>query len=235
MNNITLQLKVKQRLNKLDSQDYDNIQCWQIVEAFNKAQVEWVRRQVQGVNITKTGDEQTKVRIDDLQKLLKEEPLVLSDKGLYVQSQELPTDYLFFKRLDGHANKGCCDNPMAMTITYLAEEENVPLLLGDELKKPSFEWGETFCTLVGNKIRIYTNGEFGFHESHLMYYRVPRFIQIAGCVDPYTTVQSTTDIICEFKDDIAEILVDEAVNILSGDIESTTQYQISQQNVQENT
>lgn len=235
MNNITLQLKVKQRLNKLDSQDYDNIQCWQIVEAFNKAQVEWVRRQVQGVNITKTGDEQTKVRIDDLQKLLKEEPLVLSDKGLYVQSQELPTDYLFFKRLDGHANKGCCDNPMAMTITYLAEEENVPLLLSDELKKPSFEWGETFCTLVGNKIRIYTNGEFGFHESHLMYYRVPRFIQIAGCVDPYTTVQSTTDITCEFKDDIAEILVDEAVNILSGDIESTTQYQISQQNVQENT
>jgi hypothetical protein len=73
MNNITLQLKVKQRLNKLDSQDYDNIQCWQIVEAFNKAQVEWVRRQVQGVNITKTGDEQTKVRIDDLQKLLKED------------------------------------------------------------------------------------------------------------------------------------------------------------------
>ncbi len=235
MNNITLQLKVKQRLNKLDSQDYDNIQCWQIVEAFNKAQVEWVRRQVQGVNITKTGDEQTKVRIDDLQKLLKEEPLVLSDRGLYVQSQELPKDYLFFKRLDGHANKGCCDNPMAMTITYLAEEENVPLLLGDELKKPSFEWGETFCTLVGNKIRIYTNGEFGFHESHLMYYRLPRFIQIAGCVDPYTTLQSTADITCEFKDDIAEILVDEAVNILSGDIESTTQYQISQQNVQENT
>ena len=70
MNNITLQLKIKQRLNKLDSQDYDNIQCWQMVEAFNKAQMEWVRRQVQGVNITKTGDEQTKVRIDDLQKLL---------------------------------------------------------------------------------------------------------------------------------------------------------------------
>jgi hypothetical protein len=235
MNNITLQLKVKQRLNKLDSQDYDNIQCWQIVEAFNKAQVEWVRRQVQGVNITKTGDEQTKVRIDDLQKLLKEEPLTLSDRGLYVQSQELPSDYLFFKRLDGHANKGCCDNPMAMTIAYLAEEENVPILLGDELKKPSFEWGETFCTLVGNVIRIYTNGEFGFHESHLMYYRLPRFIQVAGCVDPYTTLQSVVDVTCEFKDDIAEILVDEAVNILSGDIESTTQYQISQQNVQENT
>ena len=37
MNNATIQLKVQQRLNKLASQDYDNIECWQIVEAFNKA------------------------------------------------------------------------------------------------------------------------------------------------------------------------------------------------------
>ena len=37
MNNTTLQIKFKQRLNKLASNDYDNIQCWQIVEVFNKA------------------------------------------------------------------------------------------------------------------------------------------------------------------------------------------------------
>ena len=37
MNNDTLQLKLKQRLNKLDSQDYDNIEPWQMIEAFNKA------------------------------------------------------------------------------------------------------------------------------------------------------------------------------------------------------
>jgi hypothetical protein len=234
MNNITLQLKVKQRLNKLDSQDYDNIQCWQIVEAFNKAQVEWVRRQVQGVNITKTGDEQTKMRIDDLQRLLIEKPMEFKTRDLYIESEEIPSDYLYFKRIDGHANKGCCDKPKAMTMTYLAEEENVPLLLGDYLKKPSFEWGETFCTLVGNKIRIYTNGDFGFHETRLMYYRKPRFIQINGCVDPYTTITSTTDVTCEFKDDIVEILVDDTVNIMAGDIEAMNQYQISQQSVQEN-
>ena len=235
MNNLTLQLKIKQRLNKLDSLDYDNLQCWQIVEAFNKAQVEWVRRQVQGVNVTKTGDEQTKMRIDDLQRLLIEVPMNLVKKDLYVETQELPTNYLYFKRINGHGQKDCCENPMAMTITYLAEEENVPLLLGDELKKPSFEWGETFCTLVGNKIRIYTNGDFDLHEVKLMYYRLPAFIQINGCVDPYTTTQSTADVLCEFKDDITEILVDAAVNILSGDIEYMTQYQVSQQSVQENT
>ena len=41
MLNSTIVIKVKQRINKLDSQDYDNLECWQIVEAFNKAQVEW--------------------------------------------------------------------------------------------------------------------------------------------------------------------------------------------------
>ena len=34
----TILLKVQERLNKLASNDYDNIQNWQIVEAFNKGQ-----------------------------------------------------------------------------------------------------------------------------------------------------------------------------------------------------
>ena len=36
MDNSTVQLKLKQRLNKLDSQDFDNIESWQFIEAFNK-------------------------------------------------------------------------------------------------------------------------------------------------------------------------------------------------------
>ncbi len=34
MLNSTIVIKVKQRLNKLDSQDYDNIECWQVVDNF---------------------------------------------------------------------------------------------------------------------------------------------------------------------------------------------------------
>ena len=43
---------------------------------------------------------------------------------------------------------------------YLAEQANRDVLLSDVNKKPSFEWGETFATMEGNKIQIYTNGEF---------------------------------------------------------------------------
>jgi hypothetical protein len=235
MNNTTLQLKIKQRLNKLDSQDYDNFECWQIVEAFNKGQVEWVRRQIQGVNIAKAGDEQTRMRISDLQILLKTEPLVMDTMDTYSQSQVIPSDFMYFKRVNVHAHKDCCETKNDMAVIYLAEEENVPLLLGDDLKKPSFEWGETFCTFVGNRLRVYTGNDFDVKSAEIMYYRFPVNIQLAGCVDPYTLQASGADVECEFKDDIAEILIDEAVQILAGDIESITQYQIAQTNSQTNT
>jgi len=108
-------------------------------------------------------------------------------------------------------------------------------LLSDDLKKPSFEWGETFCTLVSNRLRIYTNNEFLMQDTSIMYYRKPQMIQIDGCVDPYTTQLSTKEVPCEFKDDIAETLIDEAVQILAGDIEAMNEYQIASQSTQENT
>ena len=136
---------MKERLNKLDSQDYDNISCWQIVESFNKAQVEWARRQLHGLNIVKEGDEQSTRRKDDLQKLLINEPLEINKKDLYYEGN-IPEDYLQWKRVDIGANKDCCDG-RRMTV-YLAEEGNLNQLLRDKSKQPSFEWGETFATLI---------------------------------------------------------------------------------------
>jgi hypothetical protein len=235
MNNTTLQLKIKQRLNKLASNDYDNIECWQIVEAFNKAQLQWVRRQLIGMNAEKQGDEQTTRKIDDLQNLLKEIPIALTQKQLYMESGLLPGDYLQFKRVTANAKKDCCTDPMGIAVVYLSEEQNVPLLLQDELKKPSFEWGETFCTLVGDKVRIYNNNEFDIIDTSLMYYREPVRIQILDCVDPYTLTTSTADVECEFQDNIVEVLIDNTVQILAGDIESMNQYGIANNSSEINT
>ena len=59
MNNQYLLIKIKQRLNKLTSFDYDDIEPWMITEAFNKAQRNWTRRQIEGINQERTGAEQT--------------------------------------------------------------------------------------------------------------------------------------------------------------------------------
>jgi hypothetical protein len=221
MLNSTLTIKIKQRLNKLDSQDYDNITCWQIVEAFNKAQVEWVRRQLHGINLTKEGDEGSTRRKDDLQVLLETFDLNVADKEYYYTAS-LPEDYLQWKRVDVTTKKGCCDKRRMMV--YLAEEGNLRELLRDKAKQPSFEWGETFATLKGGNINVYTNDEFDIEKEDLVYYRQPIKIQINGCVDPYTNLASTTNIECEFKDDIIELIIDEAASILAGDIESGNQF-----------
>lgn len=234
MNNTTLQLKIKQRLNKLASQDYDNLECWQIIEAFNKGQLQWVRRQIMGINQLQEAAEQSTIKIGDLQKLLTEVDLSLTIGDKYEYSQELPSNFLHHNRIEASVKKECCPEPASIYV-YLAEEANVPALLENDLTNPNFQWGETFGTYVGNKFRIYTNNEFKVYKAKLMYYRSPDKVQITGCVDPYTLQESTTDVECEFKDDIAEILVDEAAKILAGDIESINQYQIQAGSVNNNT
>jgi hypothetical protein len=118
MQNSAIVIKMKQRLNKLDSQDYDNIECWQVVESVNKAQVEWSRRQLHGINTLQEGDEQSTRRKDDLQVLLTTEDFIVAPKDVYYFGA-IPVDYLQWKRVDVFAKKACCDK-RRMTV-YLAE------------------------------------------------------------------------------------------------------------------
>ena len=198
MNNATLEIKIKQRLNKLDSQDYDNIQTWQIIEAFNKAQIEWCRRNLHGGNIYKEGDEASKRRIDDLQLLLTELPLAGVNEPTYFRATNFPVDeYLEFKRVSTDATSECCPDPRSMTV-YLAEEANVNLILRDPLKRPDYDWAETFCTLIENEVRIYKTADFNIVNPVLTYYKKPTYIQVTGVVDPYTGLTSATDVPSSF-------------------------------------
>jgi len=233
MENSTLLLKLKQRLNKLDSQDYDNIECWQFIEAFNKAQIEWCRRNLHGGNMYKEGDELSKKRIDDLQPLLRELTLTGSETENYFETDNFPVNtYLEFKRVTTQAKDDCC-TPRSMTV-YLAEEANVSLLLRDPLKNPDFEWGETFCTMLGNTIRIYRNSKFNIVNPVLTYYQKPTLIQVEGCVDPYTGNTSLVNVDCEFKDDLVEVMLDDTASIIAGDIENLYQAQRGTQTAERN-
>ncbi|HPP18390.1 MAG TPA: hypothetical protein PLT51_00220 [Candidatus Dojkabacteria bacterium] len=233
MLNSAILIKVKQRLNKLSSNDYDNIEDWQIIEAFDKGQVDWCRRNLHGLNVVKEGDEQSTRRIDDLQILLSQIPLNMNNKKTYYESVNFPPDYLQWKRVSASATSDCCSDPKPMVI-YLAEVANVDELLRDKHKQPSFEWGETFCVMSDNNVKIYTNGLFKPVNVSLFYYRQPRRIQIAGVQDPYTGLPAATDVISEFKDDLVELFIDEAVKILAGDIESMNQFQRMTQSTEQN-
>ena len=232
MENSTLLLKLKQRLNKLDSNDYDNIENWQFVEAFNKAQIEWCRRNLHGHNMFKEGDEASKRRIDDLQPLLNRVVLTGVTNADHFEGNNFPVDYLEYKRVSINATNECCTTERSMTV-YLAEEANVDLIMRDPLKRPDFEWGETFCTMQQNTIRIY-HRDFNVVSPVLTYYRRPRMIEILNCTDPYTQAVTAADIICEFKDDLVELIIDEAVSIIAGDIEHVTAAMRGSQSAEKN-
>lgn len=232
MENLTIVLKVKERLNKLDSFDYDNLQTWQILEAFNKASVDWCRRQLHGTNLKQTGDEQTKRRIDDLQVLLREIPLTLDKKDKYFGSNNWPEDYFEYKRVSFKASSDCCENDS--WVTYLVEEANIDVYLRDKYRKPNFQWGHTLITLANNVVKIWTNNEFDIEEARLTYYKQPRRIEIQGVSNPYTGQPSTTEVLSEFKDDVVEVLIEEAVKILARDIENISGTQLADKSVESN-
>lgn len=223
-------IKFRLRLNKLHSQDYDNIEDWIAVSVINKAALEWVRKQIHGINQTQEGDEESKIRIDDLQNLLVEKELKGSQKKVYYESDKLPEDYLSYKRLLLKANKDGCKGT---TIdSSLVEEANVPVYLADWSMQPSFDWGQTFHTLVGDKIRVYTNDDFTVDSLGLMYYRKPKRFDIAGYKHEDGRESKNQDL--EFREIICEIILDEAASIAAGDIELINAFQITKQRADNN-
>lgn len=207
--------KMDLRLNKGASGDYDNLWSYQKQEAFNKAVNAWVRRQKRGKNMTQEGDEESRDRVDDLQVLLKSDFLTTKNKGIYNATEKLPVDYLYFKRVTPFVSKSNCEN---VTIkSHLREEANVD----DYLNLPSFEFEETFHTIINNKIHIYHNKDFTIGKVELTYYRKPKVYDF-----------KKLDTVLEFKDDICEMLVDEACKIMASDIESPNQKALADERVE---
>jgi len=224
-------LKIKQRLNKIDSSDYDNIECWQAREVYNKAQLEWSRRRIEGINQLQEGDEETKDVIDDIQVLLK--PLTLKGKNHpeYFETELLPKDFFTIKRVTPLVISENCGE---LTFSSkLREEENVNDYLADYAMQPAPELQETFHTLMGNRIRVYTNGEFKIDKIHLIYYRYPKDLDFVGC--EHIDGSDSFEVDPEFKNDVVELIIDEAASILAGDIESANQLQITKARSNTNT
>lgn len=212
--------KYKARLNKSDSQDYDNIWLYQVEETFNKGVLEVVRRMIKGMTGLQEGDEETRGRIDDLQVLLKEKLVSVGNYPFYADTTQFPTDYLYYKNLTPLVTKDECKRRRIKS--YLREESNVNVLLGDWDSQPSFDFEETFHTILGNKARIYHNNDFKVEEALLTYYKLPRFIQFIR----------NRPVVLEFKDDVSELMIDEGIRIMASDIQDINSKNFAQERTQ---
>lgn len=201
------------RLNRNQSNYGDNIPKYVFVSTFNSAQLLWCedRFKLDETNIT---------RKDELQQLLKSETLKGVKKENYYEFN-LPEDYFHYKRSVSYT-------PCIMT-NWLKKEGDINVLLKDEFWKPSLEWGETLCTIVGNKLRVYFDN-FNIDYVILEYYRYPVNINMS---DGFSDVNNnpTVNVDPEFKGvNLIEIL-NYTCQILSGDTSDQWNYQVhAQQN-----
>lgn len=234
MTNQTFNVKLEQRVNKLSSLDYANIEPWMKVEVANKAQDQWVRRQLEGINQTRTGAESSARRIDDLQYILVNTPGTFTNQGLYWQSV-VPQDYIEWCRLSAYAQDTCGNCCSRRLVIFPGNEADVDIYLADTNRKPDYDWATTFSTIMGSTFKIWTNNSFDIVDPVITYYRQPRRIVFAGATDPYTGTVAATDVTCEFPDNITELIIDEAASILSGDMDAQYQQQRLANSVEHNT
>ena len=136
MLNTAILLKIQERLNKLASADYDNIEPWQSIEAFNKGMSDWTRRNLHGLNVVKEGDEQSTRRIDDFQCLLEPMNMIMSNKGTYYETNDLPANYMQWKRISCNATNDCCPGKRPMKV-YPSEEGNIDAVSYTHLTLPT--------------------------------------------------------------------------------------------------
>lgn len=226
--------QVKNKLNKLDSSDYDNIPHNKILLIYNESRLGWLRRNLTGTNMQKAGDEGSKRRLSDFNVILKlPVPLQIVKKDGYYLTSKLPDDYFEYKRLVLKASSSCCRGELPMT-AYLTGESDVDMYLRSSDKCPSFEWGETFCTLIDNRLKIYTDNKFDIASAELIHYRFPHTVKKKGVYDLESGLIPTADVNCEFKKDLVDLFILETVKVISGNIESFNTNQISEAQVETN-
>jgi hypothetical protein len=210
---------IQNRLNKLSTNAGDNIEKFQFVEAFNACQLIWAEDRFKM-------DEVNTVRIDELQILLKTVdliPIKVENKNYYEIA--LPTDYFHYKR-------SVSNTPCQIT-NWLKKEGDINQLLNDEFWKPSIEWGETICTIVGKKLRIYVDN-FSISNLELLYYRYPTQINMKTAY-PDANNDPTVDIDPEFQVSSLIEILNYTCLLLSGDTADQLNIQLFTQKNQQHT
>lgn len=223
-------LKIRERLNKRDSQYSKNIKKEAIQEAVNKARLELCRRLLRGNNIFQEQAEESETRVADLQILIsKPLPLTFSKKEGYVETEKIPKDYFKHIGLSVLAEKEGCKEYIN---SDFREYVNSGDLLRDWTTEPSFDFDQSFHTIASDKIQQYHNDDFEIEKIELHYYRFPKYIKFPNTYQDDGS--NGNDDEWEFKEDFCELIIDEAVKIIAGDIESINQYQIAEKRIESN-
>lgn len=204
--------KTKLRLNKLATNDHQDIPVEDILFSLNEQQIKLIKRKVSTNNIYQLGLDSFKKRYQDLQNLIvqgEEFNKPTKGKDIYnyykVDTSKLKHNWFFFIGLTAICTKqNCKDRPLA--VTKLIEHADLQTMMNNTNYSPSFEYQETLALLSGDDLYIYTDGSFEITKVFVTYLKYPQKIDLEGYVDLDNNPSITQD--CELGDFLEDELLD---------------------------
>ena len=237
----SLLYKIDQRLNKLSTNEHQQIQLEDKILALNEAQIKLIKQKIDNIStVSQMGLDSFKKRYEDLQSLVVAYndgilPLTIKNKELNqwkANIHVLEPKYMFY--IDSYvlADKGICKNRKIWINRDLAKHGDLQFILNNTHYKPSFEYQETFNFLSSDEISIFTDGTFIPTKICISYMRYPVYIDKEGYIKFDGT--PSTDVDCELETYLEDELLDLTVQNLAMFTENQSAVQNAQYRIQTN-
>jgi hypothetical protein len=237
----SLLYKIDQRLNKLSTNEHQQIQLEDKILALNEAQIKLIKQKIDNIStVSQMGLDSFKKRYEDLQSLIiayndGELPLTIKNEELNQWKANLHTlepNYMFY--IDSYvlADKGICKDRKIWINRDLAKHGDLQFILNNTHYKPSFEYQETFNFLSSDEISIFTDGTFTPTKICISYMRYPVYIDKEGYIKFDGTPSVDQD--CELETYLEDELLDLTVQNLAMFTENQSAVQNAQYRIQTN-
>ena len=237
----SLLYKIDQKLNKLSTNEYQQINLEDKILALNEAQIKLIKQKVDGFGtVSGLGLDAFKKRYEDIQKLIENYEdhaldLTLTNPLLHQWTAYVDTlvpKYMFY--IDSYflANKGRCTDRIIYINKELVKHGDITVLINNTHYRPSFEYQETFNNINSNQISVYTDGTFTPTKLYLSYLRYPKYIDKEGYITINGDPSITQD--CELQTYLEDELLDITVQSLAMYTENVSAVQSAQMRIQTN-
>ena len=237
----SLLYKIDQRLNKLSTNEHQQIQLEDKILALNEAQIKLIKQKVDGFSVpSRLGMDSFKKRYEDLQNLIIDytnQPLPLTESNPAINQWDsditvLEPKYLFYVDSYVLANKGKCKDRILWINEDLSKHGDLSILLNNDHYKPSFEYQETLNAVSSDVMSVYTDGTFTPTTVNIMYLRYPVYINKEGYIQFDGTPSVNAD--SELNDYLEDELLDLTVQNLAMYTENSAAVQSAQFRIQTN-
>lgn len=219
------------KLNSLSRTDDQMIFLENKLVHLNNAQITWIKSKLNQNNVYRVGYEGIRKRIDDLQILKITNYKLQAARGKnnkyvdYLADISTITDYMFY--VSSYAEVLTKSNCRDTVTVNLIKEGELDSLYYNENYSPSFFWRETLGTLGGDRLHVYSDGDFTVQQVYLTYLRYPKKIDKSGYVKLDGSNSADQD--CELPEYAKNDIVDIAVGYAAQSTDNIAQAQFAEQ------